>query len=185
MIIKLSKSDLEWCEKKADRIESMNLRSRKQSQRSERETSIEGIRAELAAAKALCLTDKLLRLYKKNSMERTGSDRGRDIVPYFTGLSKPVEVKFTPVKNDRTGFLFLRPPSRCGLAFDRQKHIDDSFFVLIHSLRDDLVSFEVLGWIDGPNLKRRGKYNPVPRKPGQYETFGIHWRKLFPMDRLA
>lgn len=184
MIITLSKSDLRWCEEKADKIESLNLRSRKQSERSERETNIEGIRAELAAAKILCLDKTQFDLYKKNSLEKRGSDRGRDLEANLTGLNKPIEIKFTPIKTDRLGFLFLRPPNRCGLAFDRQKHIDDSYFVLIYSQREDLKMFELLGWVDAKTLKREGKYNPIPRKPGQYETFGIHWKKMFPMNQL-
>jgi hypothetical protein len=184
MDITLNKSDLKWCEEKVDKILSLNLKSRKQSTRSEREINLEGIRAEVAAAKALCRSLKEFNSYKDASMNRQGSDRGRDVEQIFTGLDKPVEIKYTPVKTNKTGFLFLRPPNRCGLVFDRLKHIDDSYFVLIHSPREDLISFELLGWTDGSNLRKKGRYNPVPRKAGQYETFGIHWSKLFPFDKL-
>lgn len=184
MIIKLTKSDLEWCERKVDKIESLKLKSRKQSKRTDREINIEGIRAELAAAKALCPNAKALRKYKKTSMNQKGSDRGKDVLPEFCFLDKPVEIKFTPIKTPKLGFLFLRPPNRCGLVFDRLKHIDDSYFVLVHSPREDLKTFEILGWTDASTLKKKGKYNPVPRKPGQFETFGLHWKKLFPFKSL-
>jgi len=184
-IIILNKSDLRWCEEKADTILSLNLKSRKQSSRGERETNLEGIRAELAAAKAICLSSKEFNGYKEASLNKRGSDRGRDIEQIFTGLDKPVEIKYTPVKTERTGFLFLRPPNHCGLIFDPQKHIEDSYFILVYSAREDLISFEVLGWIDGSTLRKKGQHNPVPYKAGQYQTFGIHWSKLFPFDELV
>jgi len=184
LIITLNKSDLSWCEKKADHIESLHLRSRKQSQRPERETNVEGIRAELAGAKALCLDKDAFESYKKASMEKHGSDRGRDIENSLTGLEKPIEIKLSAWKTEKTGFLFLRPPNRCGLVFDRLKHIDDSYFVLMYSDRSDLVNFEVLGWINAEKLRKIGRYNPIRRRPGQYETFGVHWSKLSPIEEL-
>lgn len=104
MIITLSKSDLIWCEKKTDHIESLHLKSRKQSQRSERETNLEGIRAELAGAKALCLDKDTFEAYKKASMKKHGSDRGRDIETNLTGFKKPIEIKLSAWKTKKPAF---------------------------------------------------------------------------------
>lgn len=179
-IITLSKTDMLWCEEVIAKISSKKPRSRKQSKLSEYQTSMEGARAELAVAYFLC---EDIEAYKKLAME-TKSNRGRDLTTDITGFKKPVEVKFTPVKTEKTGYLFLRPPVGVGQVFDRHKHIDDSYFFLTFSSREDLKHFEMLGWIDGTSLCNLGKYNPVPRRAGMLETFGIHWTGLFSSDTI-
>lgn len=179
-IINLTEEDIKWCDSLVKKIASKKPKSRKQSKYSEYQTSMEGARAELAGAYFLC---KDIAEYKTNAMIAK-SNRGRDLPVVLTGLPKPVEIKFTPVKTEKTGCLFLRPPVGVGLAFDRHTHIDPSLFVLVYSPREDLKKFEVLGWIDNIALRDTGKYNPVPRMAGQYETFGIHWADLFPIASI-
>lgn len=162
------------------------LGSRKQAVRqSDSDIDRDGLAAELAA----CLLLAPAWVGKWQSLAEAGvSNRGRDLLPRWTRLDKPVEVKQTRYRDDRRGFLLVRPP-RWTPGEMRADYLDDAYYVLLHSTGDDgspsVYDLTLSGWTDRDGLLRDGVRNPVPVGNGQRECWGIHWSKLRPLDELA
>jgi hypothetical protein len=139
--------------------------------RSDADVSRDGLEAELAACLMLCPG------YRQAWLRHSGPNRGCDLPTKWTGLPKPVEVKTTRHYGDTTGYLVIRPP-RWTPGRMRPEYIDDCLYVLL--LRTDCDGwYRLLGWATRDLLLRCGRLNPIAVRPGQRETWGVHWRRLF------
>lgn len=173
----------EWVETQVDRKRQLSregrLRTRKQSTReSDEEIDRAGLSAELAACAMLCPAFLYEWIKAAQSMR---NNRGRDLRCCWTGLNKPVEVKYTRYQDERRGFLLVRPPrGRPGRM--RREYIDDSFYVLVVGTP---WQHTLIGWTDRQGLLIEGQRNPVPVQSGQRESWGIHWSRLRDPQRLA
>ncbi|MBI5757446.1 MAG: hypothetical protein HZA46_02875 [Planctomycetales bacterium] len=162
------------------------LGSRKQSvKQSDADIDRDGLAAELAA----CLLLAPAWVTKWQRLAEAGvSNRGRDLLPRWTGLDKPVEVKQTRYRDDRRGFLLVRPP-RWTPGEMKPEYLDDAYYVLLHSGSGNgstsVYDLTLSGWTDRDGLLHDGVRNPVPVGNGQRECWGIHWSKLRPLDELA
>jgi hypothetical protein len=162
------------------------LGSRKQAvKQSDADIDRDGLAAELAA----CLLLAPAWVTKWQQLAEAGvSNRGRDLLPRWTELDKPVEVKHTRYRDDRRGFLLVRPP-RWTPGEMRPEYLDDAYYVLLHSGGGNgstsVYDLTLSGWTDRDGLLRDGVRNPVPIGNGQRECWGIHWSKLRPLDELA
>lgn len=84
------------------------LHTRKQSAReSDTEIGADGLAGELAACLLLC--PGFLSEWQR-SVELSVSNRGRDLLPSWTGGRRSVEVKYTKHRDETRGYLLLRPP---------------------------------------------------------------------------
>lgn len=149
--------------------------TRKQSiEQSDSELDRDGLQAELAACLLLCPGQR------QQWLQTSGPNRGSDLPHTWTQLPKPVEVKQTRYRDERRGFLLVRPPRRTPGPM-RPAYIDDSLYLLLHGHHG---LFTLLGWTDREHLIGAGCLNPVPVRPGQRECWGLHWSRLRPLRTL-
>lgn len=173
----------DWIESQAARKQSLGesgqLASRKQStQHSDKEIDRDGLSAELAACVLLCPGS--FDSWRKAAQGLKGN-RGRDLPRHWTGLDKPVEVKYTRYHEAQRGFLLVRPPRETPGRM-REEYIDDSYYVLMVG---EPYQHSMVGWTDRVGLISDGELNPVPIQRGQRECWGMHWSKLRPMTELV
>lgn len=149
--------------------------TRKQdNKRTNSEIDREGLTAELFACLVLC--PGFLHVWKDLAASAEGN-RGRDLRAEWLGTPKNAEVKSTQHCSHSTGYLLVRPPRNTpGLM--RLEYIEDCLYVLVVVKASALI---IKGWADRDLLIRCGRMNPVPLHQGQRETYGIHWRRLYPM----
>lgn len=159
----------------AARQRSGRIGTRKQSlQQSDSALDRDGLQAELAACLLICPGQR------QQWLQTSGPNRGSDLPRDWTQLPKSVEVKQTRYRDERRGFLLVRPPRHTPGRM-RTDYIDDSLYVLLHGLNG---LFTLLGWTDREHLLSAGCLNPVPVRPGQRECWGLHWRRLRPLRTL-
>ena len=114
------------------------------------------------------------------SVASNEKNRGSDLPAEWTGLSKPIEIKFTRYFSEKSGYLIIRPPSgEC--RFMKPEFVDDAFYILL-TLRDNLI--QILGWIDRNEFIAKKKADPVGRKGKQIECWGVHWKDLIGLSKL-
>ena len=165
--------------RKQQLAQSGHLATRKQStHQSDEEIDRDGLSAELAACALLCPGS--LDAWRK-ATEAARENRGRDLLRHWTGLNQPVEVKHTRYQDSQHGHLLVRPPRQTPGRM-REEYIDDAYYVLMVGAPYQHV---MAGWMDREGLLRDGELNPVPVRPGQRESWGMHWSKLRPIDELV
>lgn len=165
--------------RKRELLQSGQLATRKQSTgQSDEEIDGDGLSAELAACALLCPGS--FDAWRK-AAESCKGNRGRDLLRRWTGLNKPVEVKHTRYRDEKRGYLLVRPPRQTPGRM-RTEYIDDAYYVL---LVGKPYEYTMVGWMDRESLIRDGQLNPVPMKSGQRECWGMHWSKLRPNDELV
>jgi hypothetical protein len=171
-------------ERKGRLLASGELKTRIQSnQQNDAVIDEDGMYAEIAATVVLCpnrLSD-LLEGWKVGK-----NNRGKDLPMDWTGLNKPVEVKFTRWHSTTSGYLLLRPPSKTGNLMS-DSFVDDAFYVLVTKLGQ---MFRLLGWVNRECFLSRKIVDPVGRTHRQLQCWGVHWSNLeamksFPLGRFA
>src|SRR5262249_20256504 len=150
---------------------------------SDAEIDADGLTAELIACLVLC-PDRLAPW--RMAVERGGNNRGCDLPAEWTGLDKPIEVKSTPYYSSNRGHLLVRPPPRSGKKMCVE-FVDDCYYVL---LIGEHCRFCLMGWTDRAGFLAHKQTNPVGRREGQSECWGVHWSKLkslhsLPLHRTA
>jgi len=166
-----------WIKRQVGWRQSLNTRKQSACQ-SDYEISHDGLAAELAAAVLLCPAN--IEAWRR-ATETGGGNRGRDFLSEWTGLDKPVEVKQTTYRSETTGYLLVRPP-RMTPGRMLESYIDDCIYMLLWGKG---YSYTWIGWTDRVGLLRYGQLNPVPMNGRQRECWGIHWKRLYPIESLV
>jgi hypothetical protein len=153
---------------------------------SEEDVSYQGRAAELAGCCLWCPAafGEYLRSGKPN--------RGADLLPEWTGLARPIEIKQTRHRGLTEGGLLLRPKTG-KRHFDileekvRDYEVEDSFYVVLSNPEEDakteeekfkkLHTFYVDGWADQHRLINEGVLNDTGR-PGK-DTLHLRPSLLF------
>jgi len=150
--------------------------TRKQSLRqTDWEIDWDGREAELAACLILCPG------HLEDWLRQEGANRGCDLRPEWTGLSKPIEVKHTRYCTSEKGYLLVRPPRGTPGPMLPQ-YIEDVLYVLMIGQHGVMCA---AGWADRRHLIEEGQLNPVPVRHGQRQCWGIHWMKLWNLDDMV
>ncbi len=165
-------------ERKRQLQDAGRLFSRKQAaHKTDGEADSDGTAGELAACLLLC--PGFLGEWQQ-AAERGISNRGRDLLPFWTCLPKPAEVKFTRIRRERWGYLLERPPAGGGFRM-RPGYVSDSLYFLVQPCGPRL---SLGGWVDRNRFLQRRVENPWGIQPGKTECWGVHWSRLEPPDRL-
>jgi hypothetical protein len=172
----------DWVEAQVERKRRLQetglLRTRKQAvQQSDRDIDADGLAAELAACIICCPRHRTL---WRKGVEEGGNNRGRDLQTAWTGIAKPLEVKYTAHFSATTGYLLIRPPTQAGWQM-RQEFVDDCYYLLVNGGKD---GYELRGWIDRGGFLQRKVIDPVGRTTCQLECWGVHWLHLYRMKTL-
>ena len=171
-----------WIEKEVERKRRLQasgqLKTRIQTtSQDDQEIDQDGLHAEFAACVVLC-PHRLLDW--QDAATSNQKNRGQDLPRDWTGLSKPVEVKFTRHFSSTTGYLLVRPPSGHGKAMTPE-FIDDAYYLLL-SKRDRQI--QILGWIDRSEFLNRKEVDPVGRSGTQVECWGVLWKNLLGLSKF-
>jgi len=171
-----------WIDKEVDRKRDLQasgqLKTRIQTNlQDDQEIDRDGLHAEIAACLVLC-PHRLLDW--QNAATSNQNNRGGDLPSDWTGLSKPIEIKFTRYFSSKLGYLLVRPPSGQGKAM-KPDFIDDAYYLLLTRQQGMM---QVLGWIDRTEFLARKKIDPVGRSAAQVECWGVLWRDLIGLSRL-
>lgn len=171
-----------WIEREVMRkktlLDSGQLRTRIQTTgQNDQEIDRDGLHAEFATCIALC-PNQIENLQAAASSNQ--KNRGRDIPTTWSGLPKPVEIKFTRYFSNNKGFLLIRPPSGGGSNMENQ-FIDDSIYMLLTKHNG---TYKILGWVDKEEFLMKKEVDPVGRTGKQVECWGVLWKHLTGLSKL-
>jgi len=171
-----------WIDSEVDRkqklMESGELQTRIQThEQNDQDIARDGLHAEFAACVAMC--PRKVAEWQASAASNK-KNRGCDFPMDWTHLRKPIEVKFTRSFGQETGYLLIRPPANEGSKM-KEGFVDDAIFVL---LTGKPSRYKILGWIDRDEFVKRKQVDPVGRKAGQVECWGVLWKNLIGLSQL-
>jgi len=172
----------DWIEqevaRKKELLDSGELRTRIQTtDQNDQEIDRDGLHAEFATCLALC-PHRIA--FWKEAAASNQKNRGRDVPTEWTGLLKPIEIKFTRYFSGSKGYLLIRPPSGKGRDM-KPEFVDDAVYVLITLAQGDC---KIIGWIDRDGFIEKKEVDPVGRKGNQVECWGVLWKNLNGLSKL-